>query len=123
MDDKEDGLEVVVLVEYILNPFLEHFFEAYDWHDILATLYVCANSHATQHCNDKGYNIVSIILDPKREYFESNQYDEIVLERTNMDHSRFSTITSKNTHFRVPLMPMRMEITFVSGTLQSNVIA
>ena len=39
-------------LNYIPEPFLEHDFEPHGWHDILATLDVCANVHATKYCDD-----------------------------------------------------------------------
>ena len=38
---------------YILKPFPKEEFKPYGWHDILATLDVCANVHATNHCDDE----------------------------------------------------------------------
>ena len=59
--DKEDGnLGMEELHDYMSNPFFKQEFEPYGWHDILATLDVCANVHATnKHSNDEGYDIVS----------------------------------------------------------------
>ena len=56
MDEKEEGLEVLGSIDYILEPFPK----PYGWHDILATLDVCAQVHATAHCDDEGYDIQSI---------------------------------------------------------------
>ena len=43
---------------YTPEPFPEHKFEPYGWHDILATLDICAKKvHATKHCDDEGYDI------------------------------------------------------------------
>ena len=48
---------------YIAKSFLEHELEPHGWHDILATLDVCANVHATKHCNDEGsMNMVRFVL-------------------------------------------------------------
>ena len=38
---------------------MEQEFKPYGWHDILATLDVCANIHATKHCDNKGDDIMS----------------------------------------------------------------
>ena len=51
MDDQEDGFDVVVLVDYALDHSPN---EPYGWHDILSTLDVCANDHATKHCDNEG---------------------------------------------------------------------
>ena len=38
---------------YILEPFPKYKFKPHGWHDILATLDVCANFHATKRrCDD-----------------------------------------------------------------------
>ena len=43
----------------MLDPFPEQEFKPYGLHDILATLDVCANIHATKDCDNKGYDIMS----------------------------------------------------------------
>ena len=43
-----------------LEPFPEHEFEPHGWQDILATLDVCANVHATKHCDEEGYDLISM---------------------------------------------------------------
>ena len=43
--------------DYIAEPFPEHELKPHGWHDILATLDVSAQVHATAHCDDKGYDI------------------------------------------------------------------
>ena len=90
-------MEVLDSVEYILEPFLEHELEPYGWHDILATLDVCANVHEdAKYCNKEGHDImfacmVSIIQEPKESVIESSGYDEeIILEGPRMDSSRIS---------------------------------
>ena len=45
--------------DYIAEPFPKHELEPHGWHDILATLDVCAQVHATTHCDDEGYDIQS----------------------------------------------------------------
>ena len=45
---------------YILEPFPKHEFEPHNWHDILATLDVCANVHASRRCDDEGYDLISM---------------------------------------------------------------
>ena len=59
IDNEEEGLDVVISTNYILEPFPKHLFEPYGWHDILATLDVCTNVHATKHCDEEGYDIMS----------------------------------------------------------------
>ena len=54
-----------VLNDYIPKPFLEHEFEPLGWNDVLAVLAtggVCANIHATRHCDKEGYDIMSIYM-------------------------------------------------------------
>ena len=63
MDEEEEGLEVLGLVEYIPEPFPKHELEPYGWHDILATLDVCANVHeGTIYCDEEGYDIKSTYM-------------------------------------------------------------
>ena len=63
MDEEEEGLEVLGSIEYILEPFLECELEPYGWHDILATLDVCANVHeGARYCDEKGYDIMSTYM-------------------------------------------------------------
>ena len=45
---------------YIAEPFLEHELEPHGQHDILVTLDVCAQVHATAHRADEGYDVQSI---------------------------------------------------------------
>ncbi len=46
---------------YVPEPFPEDELEPHGWHDILATLDVCANKvYATQHCDEEGYDITSL---------------------------------------------------------------
>ena len=52
---------------YIPQPFPKHDFKPHGWHDILATFGMCANFHATKHCDDEAYdlefmNIVNFVL-------------------------------------------------------------
>ena len=83
--------------------YLNHLFEPYGWHNILATLDVCTNVHATKHHDDEGYDIMytymgSFILDFEKKETKSSQYDEeINIEGPNMDHSRVITITLETT--------------------------
>ena len=121
MDEEEGGLEILGSIEYVPEPFPEHEIEPFGWHDILATLDVCANVHATKHCDEEGYDIrstymVSVILDPNERETESSAHDEeIILEGPNMDPSRVTTsyVPSKANSQEIPLMPMKMEITSV----------
>ena len=97
MDEEEEGLKVLGSIEYILEPFPKHELEPYGWHDILATLDVCANVHeGTIYCDEEGYDIrsiymVSIVQEPEESVTESNNYNEkIILEGPGMDSSRIS---------------------------------
>ena len=49
-DSDQDGLSRSL--DYIVEPFLEHELEPFGWHNILATLDVCANVHTTKHHDD-----------------------------------------------------------------------
>ena len=91
-----------------LSHFLEQEFEPHGWHDILATLDVCANVHATKQCDDEGYDLIymnmvnfvlmekvdKIILELKRtprlDYSSSYYDEEIILEGSQIDTSRIS---------------------------------
>ena len=95
MDEEEEGSKVSSDVEYSPEPFPEHELELYGWHDILATLDVCANVHkGAIYCDEEGYDIrstymVSIIQEPEEGVTESSNYDEeIILEGPGMDSSR-----------------------------------
>ena len=100
----EEGSEASSL-NYIPEPFSEEEFEPHGWHDILATLDVCANVHATKHCDDEGYDLISmnmvnfilmeeideIILEVEktlRSDYSSSYDEEIVLEGSQVDMSR-----------------------------------
>ena len=112
---------------YILKPFLEEEFEPHGWHDILATLDVCANVHATKHCDDEGYDLISmnmvnfvlmeevdeIIPEAKRAPVSDylGIYDEeIILEGLEADTSRINQRTMRLDETPVLCVPLRMEI-------------
>ena len=62
---------------YIPKPFPEHAFEPMGWRDTLSTLDVCTNVHATQHCDEEGYDIrsiymVSVVQEPTKGKIELN---------------------------------------------------
>ena len=57
-EGKEEGN--VSLEDFIPEPCLEHEFEPHRWRDILATLDVCADVHATKHCDEEGYDLISM---------------------------------------------------------------
>ena len=97
MDEEEEGLEVSGLVEYIPEPFPKYELEPYGWHDILATLDVCANVHeGVIYCDEEGYDIrftymVSIVQELEKSVTKSGSYnEEIVLEGPRMDSYRVS---------------------------------
>ena len=120
MDEREEDSKVLGLVEYISEPFPEHELEPYGWHDILATLDVCDNVHeGAIYCDEEGYDIrsaymVSIVQESEESITESRNYDEeIILEGPRIDSSRISHSIELATSQEIPLMPMRMEITFV----------
>ena len=58
--NKSDGESNASSLDYIQEPFLEQEFKPHGWHDILATLDVCANVHATRHYNDEVYDLISM---------------------------------------------------------------
>ena len=63
MDEEEEGSEVSGSIKYILGPFPEHELEPYGWHDILATLDVCANVHeGAIYYDEEGYDIRSTYM-------------------------------------------------------------
>ena len=93
LNEDSDGEGKSDSSDYIPEPFPEHEFEPYGWQDILATLDVCANVHATKHCDEEGYNIVSFkmvgIIDEEHPSGTSDSYDEeIILEGPEADLSR-----------------------------------
>ena len=49
LDEESDGEGKSAPSDYIPEPFPEYELEPYGWQDILATLDVCANVHATKH--------------------------------------------------------------------------
>ena len=61
----------------VLEPFPEEEFEPHGWHDTLATLDVCANVHATKHCDDEGYDFISMNM---VNFILMEEIDEIILE-------------------------------------------
>ncbi len=62
-----------------MEPFPESELEPHGWHDILATLDVCANKvHATKHCDEEGYDIMSL-------HMIGIQMEDPILEETSME--------------------------------------
>ena len=57
-EEKEEG--DASLEDYIPKPFPKHEFEPHGWWDILETLDVCANVHATKHCDNEGCDLISM---------------------------------------------------------------
>ena len=119
MNNEEKGLEAMVTIEYVLEPFLDFFFEPYGWHDTLATLDVCTNVHATKNYHEEGYDIMStymmcIVLVLENEETNIIQCnEERVLEGLGTKWSRVNVITSKTISQVVLLMAMRMKITSI----------
>ena len=115
---------------YVPEPFPEHELEPYGWHDILATLDVCANVHDNVHCDEEGYDICSLkMLSVMQEIDESelsclqgnatregqlvensedeslNSRDEsIILEGPNADTSRITTIYQQDGEYVTEVM-------------------
>ena len=77
---------------YIPKPFPEEEFKQHGWHDILATLDVCANVHATKHCNDEGYDLISMNM---VKFFLMEEVDEIILEVEKKLGSNYSSSYDK----------------------------
>ena len=66
---------------YIAEPFPEHELEPHGWHDILATLDVCAQVHAIAHCDDEGYDIQSInMVQVLKDHKTDNTFEGILGE-------------------------------------------
>ena len=78
---------------------------------------MCANVHATKHCDEEGYdimsyNMVNIVHASEGEETNNSQYnEEIILEGPNKDYSQ---ISSNITPLVVPLRPVGIEITYVT---------
>ena len=98
------------LNDFIPESFLEHEFEPLGWNDTLATIDVCANIHATQHCDEEGYDIISInmvkvIQEDEEMGIDSSHCDEIlILEGPKMELSKAMPIIQEDTMPNVPLM-------------------
>ena len=112
--------------DYVLEPFPEHELEPYGWHDILATLDVCANVHATRHCDDEGYDIVSLKMvsiineEESEAIITSGSYDEEkILEGPGADESRIQSIINTQESSISQVMPVKMEISSVEDLKQN----
>ena len=107
------------LNDYILESFPKHEFEPLGWNDTLATIDVCANIHATQHCDEEGYDIISInmvkvIQEDEEMGIDSSHCDEeLILEGPKMEPSKATSIIQEDTMPNVPLIPINMEITSI----------
>ncbi len=79
----------------------------YEWHDILATLNVCAEKvHATKHYDEVGYDIKSLkTLSVIHEEESSDSRDESnILEGRNANISRIATIDHKDGRYVTKVM-------------------
>ena len=56
--NESDGESDANLLNCIPEPFPKQEIKPHGWHDIVATLDVCDNVHATKHCNDEGYELI-----------------------------------------------------------------
>ena len=72
-----DGESDASSSNYISKQFSKQKFEPHGWHDILATLDVCANVYAIKNCNDEGYNLISMSM---VSFVLMEEVDEIILE-------------------------------------------
>ena len=54
-EKSDDSLE-----GYIFEPFPDHEFEQHGWRDILASFDVCAIVNSIKHCDEEGYDLVSM---------------------------------------------------------------
>ncbi|MCO5554904.1 hypothetical protein L7F22_008442 [Adiantum nelumboides] len=111
--------------DYIAEPFPEIELEPFGWQDILATLDVCANVHATRHCDDNGYDIQSMfmvhVLPAYESVSDSTSYDEdIILEGPNADTSRITSTRITNSESEVPFIALRMEISSVEDMIMDE---
>ena len=94
INENGDGADTSSSSDYIAEPFPEHELEPFGWRDILATLDVCANVHAVKHCDEDGYDIMSVRMVQVIELADesditSGSYDEeIILEGPGADTSR-----------------------------------
>ena len=85
------------------------------WNDILATVDVCANIHATRHCDKEGYDIMSIYMIKvvqEDEELGMNRYcydGKLLLEGLEMDVSKTTPIVQEDTMQNVPLMLEKMK--------------
>ena len=86
---------------------------------MLATIDVCANNHATQHCDEEGYDIISInmvkvIQEDEEMRIDSNNCDEeLILDGPKMELSKAMPIFQEDTMPNIPLMPVNMEISSI----------
>ena len=86
------------------EPFLEHLLDPYGWHDILATLDVCAEKvNATKHCDNEGYdirslNVMSVILEEGicSDKSIDSRHESIILEGPEADTSRIRSVYYRN---------------------------
>ena len=106
--DENGGESDANSLNYIPKTFPKEEFEPHGWHDILATLDVCANVHATKHCDDEGYALISmnmvnfVLMEEVDEIipkvkgtlglnYSGSHYDkEIILEGSQVDTLRIS---------------------------------
>ena len=131
-NEGEEGSDASSL-NYIPEPFPEEEFKSHGWPDILATLDVCANVHATKHCDDEGYDLISMnmvnfilmeeideiipeVEKTLRSDYSSSYDEEIILEGSQVDMSRISQRPMRVEEVLVPCQPLlRMEISLDSG--------
>ena len=92
---------------YIPEPFPEHKFEPLWWNDVLATVDVCPNIHATRHCDKEGHdiilvNMVKVIQENEELGIDSNHCDEeLILEGPKMDVSKTDPIFQEVTFHNI----------------------
>ena len=86
---------------------------------MLAIVDVCANIHATRHCNEEGYDImfvymVKFIQENKELGIDSSHCDkELILEGKQMRNYKINPIVQEDIVQNISLMPMKMEITSI----------
>ena len=77
-DSDQDGSSSSL--DYIVEPFLKLELEPFRWHDILATLDVCANFPATKNWDDERYDNKLVytfqVINKEDSSISSNQCDK-----------------------------------------------
>ena len=73
---------------------------------------MCANTHATRHCDDEGYGIMSTYMVKFIHKNEELEMDSIHCDEE-LDNSKVNPTVQEDIVQNIPLMPMKMEITSI----------